>query len=195
MSQQHSVGAIHDSWRQLPDGLRQAIEAVLPAGESPLGWLELDLDTDLNYARGLVVLTARRLLAAAEPTAWPMGHPDASDILIRQWDLAAIGRLRVKQLGTTGRLELLGPDGLLSHWRYTIGLARAAHRLVERFEKVQRARHQGRPPRASAPPLRKRPQRRRAFAATAGQCWRTNRPSARNAASRKPGRPGPRWAA
>jgi ATP-binding cassette subfamily B protein len=94
----------------------------------------------------LVVLTARRLLAAVRQTktaSSPGQTPSGADILVRQWELAAVAGLRVKQLGTTGRLELLGPDGLLSHWRYSIGLAPAAQRLVDRFEQFVRAQRPG----------------------------------------------------
>ena len=56
------LNATNDSWEQLPDDLRRAAEAQLEAGESPLAWLELDLDTRLHYARGLLVLTPSRLL-------------------------------------------------------------------------------------------------------------------------------------
>ena len=152
MSQQHSVGAIHDSWQQLPDGLRQAIEAVLPAGESPLGWLELDLDTDLNYARGLVVLTARRLLAAAEPAAgrWDIPTRQTSSSANGTWQ--PLADCVSSNWALPGDWNCSGPDGLLSHWRYTIGLARAAHRLVERFEKVQRSAASG----AAAKSVRRR---------------------------------------
>jgi hypothetical protein len=42
------MNGTHEPWRQLPDDLRQAIEAAIPPGESPLAWLELDLDTNLR---------------------------------------------------------------------------------------------------------------------------------------------------
>ena len=35
-----------------------------------------------------------------------------------------------------GRLELLGPNGLLCHWRYTIGRSPLAHRLANRFQRL-----------------------------------------------------------
>ena len=137
------MNGIHDSWRELIGGLRQVVEAAIPAGESPLAWLELDLDTESNYARGLVVLTANRLVAAVGRTLLPAetdGPDETAEPLaptVRSWDLDAVAGLRIKQLGTTGRLELLGTDGLLAHWRYTVGLATAARRFVERFEQLR----------------------------------------------------------
>ena len=56
------MNATNDSWEQLPDDLRRAAETQLAVGESPLAWLELDLNARLHYARGLLVLTPSRLL-------------------------------------------------------------------------------------------------------------------------------------
>ncbi len=69
------LNAINDSWEHLPFDLRTAAKAELAAGESPLAWLELDLDTRLHFSRGLVVLTPRRLLAV-EPEESTEPEPD-----------------------------------------------------------------------------------------------------------------------
>ena len=53
------------------------------------------------------------------------------------WPLDAIGGLRAKDQAGVGRLELLGPESLLCHWRYTIGRAPLAHRLADRFERLR----------------------------------------------------------
>ena len=106
------LNATNDSWEQLPADLRRAAEAQLAAGESPLAWFELDLDTRLHYARGLLVLTPssvaghraaggdrrRRAAARREPTA------------LRSWPLDATSGLRAKDQNSAGRLELLGPE-------------------------------------------------------------------------------------
>ena len=55
--------ATNDTWEQLPADLRGMVEAQLAGGETPLVWLEPDLDARLHYARGLLVLTDRRLIA------------------------------------------------------------------------------------------------------------------------------------
>ena len=130
------MNATNGSWEHLPDDLRQAAEAHL-AGESPLAWFELDLDTRLHYARGLLVLTPRRLLdigplEAIGDDALP---PAAADSL-RSWPLDATSAMRVKDQNSAGRLELLGPSGLLCHWRYTIGRSPLAHRLANRFQRL-----------------------------------------------------------
>jgi len=133
------LNAINDSWEQLPADLRNAAEAELAAGESPLVWLELDLDTRLHFSRGLVVLTPRRLLAVEFEESTDVAEPPPKDGLrVRSWPLEEAAGLRAKDQGGTGRLELLGPDSLLCHWRFTIGRAPAAHRLAGRFESVRR---------------------------------------------------------
>ena len=53
------------------------------------------------------------------------------------WPLDAASGLRAKDQGSAGRLELLGPAGLVCHWRYTIGRSPAAHRLAQRFERLR----------------------------------------------------------
>ncbi len=133
------MNAINDSWEHLPFDLRNAVEAELAAGESPLAWLELDLDTRLHFSRGLVVLTPRRLLAVEPEESTDVAEPPPKDGLrVRSWPLKEAAGLRAKDQGGTGRLELLGPDLLLGHWRFTIGRAPAAHRIAGRFESVRR---------------------------------------------------------
>ena len=120
--------AINDLWEQLPSELRELADAQLTVDAPPLAWLELDLDIRLHYAKGLIVLTARRLLAVETATgATP----------VRSWPLDAISGLRTKDFGSVGTLELLGPAELLCHWRYTMGRTPQAHRLADRFERLR----------------------------------------------------------
>ena len=132
------MNATNDTWEQLPADLRGMAEAQLAADETPLCWLELDLDTRLHYARGLLVLTDRRLIdvGPAEPTA----RAGASMALpFRSWPLATIHGLRAKEQAGVGALELLGVESLLCHWRYTIARAPQAHRLAERFDRLRQS--------------------------------------------------------
>lgn len=115
-----------DVWKSFPDSHRRDAEARLEPGEQLRAWFEPDLDASLRYARGLVLLTDRRLLALVAPgnnghswQAWPLG-PDF--------------RLKCSDHAGVGTLELLGPDGRQAHWRYTTGLASTARSLVQRWE-------------------------------------------------------------
>ena len=56
---------------------------------------------------------------------------------MRSWPLDAASGLRAKDQNSAGRLELLGPAGLVCHWRYTIGRSSLAHRLAKRFERLR----------------------------------------------------------
>ena len=95
-----NLTAINDLWEQLPSELRELADAQLTVDAPPLAWLELDLDIRLHYAKGLIVLTARRLLAVETATgATP----------VRSWPLDTISGLRTKDFGSVGTLELLGP--------------------------------------------------------------------------------------
>ncbi len=132
------MNAINDSWEHLPFDLRNAAEAELAAGESPLAWLELDLDTRLHFSRGLVVLTPRRLLAVEPVDSTDIAASPRDGLRVRSWPLEEAAGLRAKDQGGTGRLELLGPNSLLAHWQFTIARAPAAHRLADRFENVRR---------------------------------------------------------
>lgn len=107
----------------LPVSWRSEVEARLDAGETPLAWVELDLDERLRFAPGLLLLTPRRLLAVgADRTSWHSWAPDP-------------GRaLELSDHGGVAGLELRDADARIASWRFTLGQHAAAQRLVDRFE-------------------------------------------------------------
>ncbi len=108
----------------LPGPWREAVERKLEPTESVLAWFTPDLDPELQYARGLVVLTGQRLLAAGST---PPGDG---------WESYPVGEgtsLLADEQGGVGTLTLAGPEGRLAHWRYTAGLAPQVQRLVRRW--------------------------------------------------------------
>ncbi len=123
-----------DAWQKLPAALRNRAEAELRPGESMLAWLEPDLDTNLNFARGLVVLTDQRLLGLSFSAA---AAADAAAVECRDWPLEPRMVLRTKEEGGAATLELLDDGGRLAHWRFTAGRVAAAHRLVERLKTLR----------------------------------------------------------
>ena len=131
--------ATNDTWERLPADLRGMVEAQLAAGETPLVWLELNLDSRLHYARGLLVLTDRRLIAVG-PAELPENdsRPTPTALPFLGWPLATIEGLRAKEQAGVGALDLLGTENLVCQWRYTIGRAPQAHRLADRFERLRR---------------------------------------------------------
>ena len=130
------MSAAVDPWTTLPDGWHETLKARLEPGETLIGWFEADLDQRLRYARQLLALTNRRLLAFdpdAQPTSWPL-HADVT--------------LKASEQGAVGTLELLGPERRLAHWRYTAGLVSSARGLLQRWDTART----GIPPSASVCP-------------------------------------------
>ena len=103
------------------------------AGEAPVAWLKTDLDANLRYATGLIVLTDRRLLHFSSQA----GPARASNF--SAWLLTRTLRLHSDERAGLGTLELLDGDTQLARWRYTAVQAAAAHRLVRRFAAQTRA--------------------------------------------------------
>ena len=133
-----------DPWKHLPAGLRRPVEAELKAGELPLAWFEPDLDGNLCYAAGLVVLTPERLLSVSLDRQAAEGPADTpSQGSCRCWALGAEASLRVDERAGVGTLELLGPDGRIAFWRYTVARSNSARRFVERSQQLRRPREQG----------------------------------------------------
>lgn len=105
----------------VPAPWAEALKGRLEAGEEVLAWFEPDLGIDLRFTPGLVVLTGRRVLSTAGDgwTAYPLGDGAA---------------LRSEEHAGAGTLELTGPEGRRSHWRYTAGRAPDVQRLVRRWQ-------------------------------------------------------------
>jgi ATP-binding cassette subfamily B protein len=109
-----------------PDSWRSLIETRLGDGETPLAWLEIDLDAGLRFAEGIVVLTHRRLLAKTGDDAW-QSHPLRPELKLMRRDHAGVGSL-----------ELVDAEGRLALWRYTLSRDAAAGRLIGHFERQTR---------------------------------------------------------
>ncbi len=104
-----------------------ALKARLPASENVLATLPVDLDDQLRFADGQVVLTDRCLRTATAGGAQ------------QEWMLTSSGlSLHLADHAGVGTLDLHGPDGRLARWRYTLAGQAAALRLVKLFDQ-QRA--------------------------------------------------------
>jgi ATP-binding cassette subfamily B protein len=131
--------ATTDAWGTLPEARRGEVGAELAPGESVLAWLEPDLDVRLHYRAGLVVLTDRRVLADDQDDPGSADDNGAHPARRwRSWPLAEVAEVRTREHAGLGTLDLLGRDGRLAHWRYTIARAPGAHRLAQRFEAFRR---------------------------------------------------------
>jgi ATP-binding cassette subfamily B protein len=101
--------------------------------ESPIAWLQLDLDADLHFADGLVVLTDRRLIAF-EPQ-----NGETTPPAVEAWPLYATSGLTASEHAGVGSLELFSGEKRLARWRYTAAQSAAAHRLARRYAIQTRA--------------------------------------------------------
>ncbi len=130
------LNSIHDIWENITPELRGVVEAHLDLGETPLVWLEPDLDEQLRYAQGLVVLTDRRLMSVF-PIDGQAERGVNHDNIFQSWPVDSSLTLRTSEQTGTGKLELIGSEKLLYHWRFTAGKVKTAHHMSLRFERLK----------------------------------------------------------
>ena len=116
--------------RRLPQSRQLEVESWLHEGEYVLAWFAPDLDDQLRFARGLLVLTDRRLLSLPD-------KPDVGGSDLRQWRLDEITHLAARDRAGVGLLEAIGASGRLAHWRYTVAVAAGANRLIEHLDRFR----------------------------------------------------------
>ncbi|MEK7708729.1 MAG: ABC transporter ATP-binding protein [Pseudomonadota bacterium] len=110
------------SLNNLPSIWVEAFSSQLIAEENVLAWLEIDLDTQLHFAPGLVVVTNKRLLTKmASDEIWQEWYYQ-KDLLLAQRDYAGVGCL-----------ELFDAHARIAYWRYRLGNDIAVSRLIECF--------------------------------------------------------------
>ncbi|HEY1091131.1 MAG TPA: ABC transporter ATP-binding protein [Burkholderiaceae bacterium] len=122
MQQSISSGSAGEPHPQLA-----ALAAQLQPGENVAGHLEVDLDADLRFSSGLLVLTNQRLLA------WSSAGDGASQW--RAWPLHDGLSLRISDHAGVGTLELLDTHARLALWRFTLRINLQAQRWQELFER------------------------------------------------------------
>ncbi len=133
----------------MPPARRLLVQSLLVGDECVVAWFAPDLDDALRYASSLVVLTDRRLVSVANHGA-PRSPRDTSSGLaadtsdsqgvptVSAWPLGEIVALKTRDRAGVGVLEAIGPAGRLAHWRYTVGEAPGANRLVDHLEHYRR---------------------------------------------------------
>lgn len=88
----------------------------------------------MQYADGLVVVTTSRILATGDGSPEGNGRARTDVTRWRSWSLFDDISLHFRDYATVGAIELVGHGRRLAVWRYTIGRAPAAHRLVKKFQ-------------------------------------------------------------
>ncbi|MCU6499328.1 ABC transporter ATP-binding protein/permease [Rugamonas sp. A1-17] len=110
------------SQSELPERWRSEVQAQLSQGENAVSALEVDLDEQLRFSKGVIVVTERGVLARAPGRADWQHWPFAKDLALKHHDHAGVGHL-----------ELVNHGGRLGAWRFTLGQNLQAIRLVEQF--------------------------------------------------------------
>ncbi|MBB3219856.1 cyanophycin metabolism-associated ABC transporter [Pseudoduganella umbonata] len=118
---------------ELPENWRSDSQMQLAPGENVQSALEVDLDAKLHFAKGIVVLTDRRLLARAPNQEW-QAWPYRPGLSLKLHDHAGVGHL-----------ELFDEHGRLAAWRFTLGQNLYAIKLAEAFDPLRDAALTGQP--------------------------------------------------
>jgi ATP-binding cassette subfamily B protein len=114
---------VHDSFlNEIPPDWRMEVQAQLQSHENVLASLLVDLDTQLRFVQGLVVVTNQRLIGrTAGQTQW------------HSWAYRPGLTLTHRDHAGVGQLQILDDQGLLSDWRFTLGQNLQALRLFDTF--------------------------------------------------------------
>src|SRR5687767_10949215 len=100
--------------------MQAVVAGQLQSGEQVLKWFPLDLDADLRFARGWVVLTDRRLLIGEPVTSATVETNGAPRSWI-SWPVPSIATLGLRDRAGAGSIEIESTDGRRGQWRFTSG--------------------------------------------------------------------------
>jgi ATP-binding cassette subfamily B protein len=113
----------------VPEKLRTRLGQVALNDESPVAWFQTDLNADLQYETGYVLLTNRRLISFPGNSS-SSGHSD--------WTLTASLALETEEHAGLGSMQLMEGDRRLARWRYTSAQSAEAQRVARRFANLTR---------------------------------------------------------
>ncbi len=105
-----------------PDAWQADLRAQLAEAETVLAWAEQDLDLQLCFGKGMLVLTAQRLLTKRAGEVEWQTHLLRDGLRLQQHDHAGVASL-----------ELFDAAARIAQWRYTLNHGPAAQHLIERF--------------------------------------------------------------
>ncbi|MEC5216281.1 ATP-binding cassette subfamily B protein [Actimicrobium sp. GrIS 1.19] len=108
--------------QEIPADWRAETSSQLQVGEVVITAVELDLDARLRFAKGLVVVTDRRILARAP-----------GETLWRDWQFREGLALKHHDHAGVGHLDIADETGRLASWRFTLGQNLLAIRLIDQF--------------------------------------------------------------
>ncbi|AOS78181.1 MULTISPECIES: cyanophycin metabolism-associated ABC transporter [Hydrogenophaga] len=114
----------------LPQAWSAKLRDRLLPNERISGWLQVDLDSKLNFSTGVLVLTTQRLLS------WETAGADAG---WREWPLGAVLCLKHGDHAGVGQLSVHNGQQRLGIWRFTVSHNTQALRFKSEFERVKTA--------------------------------------------------------
>jgi len=112
-----------------PPGAAERFE--LEPGEKVVASCRFDLDGNLRFTDGAILLTDRRLIA--DPPASADGSP-AVDGGVRSWRLDATTGIDVHLRSAVGRIELSHQGRVVARWLFTPARAKGVHALEDAFD-------------------------------------------------------------
>jgi ATP-binding cassette subfamily B protein len=99
------------------------VSQALNANESVIAVLELDLNEQLHFAKGLVCLTNEGLIVSQNnSSSWS------------RWAFSEDLKLQLHDHAGVANLELICQTGRLANWRFTLAQNPVANRLVQHFQ-------------------------------------------------------------
>ena len=108
----------------------------LERGETVVAACRFDLDAELRFTDGWIVLTDRRLLADSPASA--DAPASASGGGVTSWPIDSATRLDVRLRNAVGRIELLQGDAVIARWLFTATRAKGVHSLEDAFDERSR---------------------------------------------------------
>ena len=113
---------------------RAQVQTQLQADENVSALLQVDLDSQLNFVPGLVLVTNQRLLSRAPDGSW-QAWAYRPGLLLTHHDHAGVGHLALNDL-----------QGRLAAWCFTLGHNLQAIRLLDQFQIQAQSAVTGLPP-------------------------------------------------
>ena len=118
----------------IPAEFRSKINSQLHANEQVLATLAFDLDAQLHFVSGLLLLTNQRLLSHDPDGQW------------REWKFQPGLKLHLHDHAGVGHLECVSPQERLAIWRFTLAHNLHAIKLVDQFQIYLDSHLSGQPP-------------------------------------------------
>ena len=128
-----------EPWTATPAWARPLIESHLDPGENVLTWFEPDLNAELRFSLGLVVLTDKRVLSfswSSTVNAEQRAHFQPKDFAFYPLDSKA--KFSSKDHAGVGRIDFFNATSRPAYWRYTIARAEGVRRISERLDALLR---------------------------------------------------------